>query len=146
MREQYIGKRTSRLLEFRDDNQLPEDKVQGLFESVQWMSAKYASRLVKAFNNSPTVISAWEGERLIGLVQGIDDGELTAYIHYLLVNPEYQKEGVGERLIHYVKEKYRDYLYLIVICEHKDTIPFYEKQGLMVSGESTPIHIIVDRK
>ena len=146
MREQYIGKRTNRLLQFRDNNQLPEDKVQELFESVQWMSAKYASRLVKAFNNSPTVISAWEGGCLIGLVQAIDDGELTAYIHYLLVNPEYQAEGIGERLIHYVKEKYRDYLYLIVICEHKTTIPFYEKQGLMVSGGSTPMHIIGDSK
>ena len=141
MKEQYIGKRTNRLLEFSDINQLAEDKVQELFESVEWLSAQYASRLVKAFNNAPTVISAWDGERLVGLVHAIDDGEIVAYVHYLLVNPEYQGEGIGERLLHFVKEKYMNYLYLIVICEDKNTIPFYEKQGLIVSGKSTPMHI-----
>lgn len=146
MREQYMGRKTKRIYEFKDTNQLAEENVRELFESVQWMSSKYANRLVKAFNNSPTVISAWAGEKLIGLVQAIDDGELMAYIHYLLVNPLYQREGIGERLIHYVKEKYKNYLYVIVICEHKSTIPFYQKQGLIVAGEATPLHILTDTK
>ena len=30
--------------------------------------------------------------------------ELTAYVHYLLVNPEYQKDGIGTRLVEMIKQ------------------------------------------
>lgn len=49
----------------------------------------------------------------------MDDGELTAYIHYLLIRPEYQRRGIGRKLLELVKEKYKDYLYLLVISEEK---------------------------
>ena len=57
--------------------------IQELFQSVGWLSANYPERLKKALDNSETVFSAWDGESLVGLVNAIDDSELTAYIHYL---------------------------------------------------------------
>ena len=60
------------------------------FDSVGWLSAKYSQRLVNALAGSSTVFSAWDGDRLVGLANALDDGKLTAYIHYLLVDPEYQ--------------------------------------------------------
>ena len=38
---------------------------------------------------SSTVFSAWDGDRLVGLVRVIDDTEMVAYMHYVLVDPEY---------------------------------------------------------
>lgn len=38
---------------------------------------------------SSTVISAWDGDRLAGLARVIDDGEMLAYMHWVLVNPNY---------------------------------------------------------
>ena len=63
--------------------------LQELFQSVGWLSANYPERLKKALDNSETVFTAWDGKRLVGLVNAIDDSELTAYVHYLCVNPEY---------------------------------------------------------
>ena len=34
--------------------------------------------------------SAWDENRLAGLVAVMDDGTMTAYVHYLLVYPRYQ--------------------------------------------------------
>lgn len=53
--------------------------------------------MTKAFQNAGAVISAWDGRKLIGLAGVLDDGELTAYIHYLLIRPEYQRRGIGRR-------------------------------------------------
>ena len=108
-----------------------QEQLQALFQSVQWISANYPERLIKALSNCETVFTAWDGEKLVGLVNAIDDGELTAYVHYLCINPQYQGRCIGKHLLELVKEKYADYLYLILIAEHEGVVKFYEACGLM---------------
>lgn len=113
--------------------------IENLYKSVGWLSARYGERLVQAFQKAGTVISAWEGKRLVGLIEVLDDGELTAYIHYLLVRPEYQRQGIGEGLLELIKERYKNYLYLIVISEEKKNVRFYEKCGFTSVNQATPL-------
>lgn len=100
-----------------------------LFQSVGWLSANYPDRLKKALDNSETVFSAWDGTQLVGLVNAIDDSELTAYVHYLCVNPAYQGQGIGKALLERIKEKYRDYLYIILIAENEHLVKYYSRNG-----------------
>ena len=129
------------MITYKIDKIFQEKELKDLFSSVNWLSANYADRLVKALQNSETVISAWDDEKLVGLINAIDDGELTAYAHYLLVNPEYQKMGIGRELIERLKKKYEGYLYLILIAENKDVQQFYEKMGFTAEENSTPMMI-----
>ena len=103
--------------------------MQELFQSVNWLSAKYPDRLKKALDHCGTVFTAWDKEKLVGLVNAIDDGELTAYVHYLCVNPEYQGMGIGSELMHRIKEKYKSYLYIILIAENEPLIRYYRQNG-----------------
>ncbi|MBP5369104.1 MAG: GNAT family N-acetyltransferase [Bacteroidales bacterium] len=64
--------------------------LQDLFLSVDWSSGHYPEKLVVAMQNFKTVISAWDGDKLIGMICAMDDGIMNAYVHYLLVRPEYQ--------------------------------------------------------
>ena len=57
--------------------------------------------------NYSTVYSAWDGEKLVGLISVMDDGIMTAYIHYLLVDPDYQYNGIGKELIERVLKTYQ---------------------------------------
>ena len=57
--------------------------------------------------NFDTVFSAWDGGRLVGMICAMDDGVMNAYIHYLLVEPEYQGKGVGRTLVEMVNIKIR---------------------------------------
>jgi len=107
-----------------------------------WLSANYPSRLEKAINNSSTVISAWDEDNLIGLVNALDDSEMTAYVHYLLVNPHYHGYGIGKELITRLKKHYEGYLYLILMAEEPDKVNFYTKLGFEVSSNSTPLMIM----
>lgn len=129
------------MITYKTEKIFKEKELKDLFSSVNWLSANYADRLVKALQNSETVISAWDGEKLVGLINAIDDGELTAYAHYLLVNPEYQKMGIGRELIERLKKKYEGYLYLILIAENKDVQYFYEKMGFEAEENATPMVI-----
>jgi len=117
-------------IKYTEQKVYTQQQVQDLFKSVDWISANYPERLMKALNNCETVITAWDDEQLVGLINAIDDGELTAYVHYLCVRPEYQSKGIGKKLIEQVKEKYNEYLYLILIAENDSLVNFYEKNGL----------------
>ncbi len=74
-----------------------QEQIRELFLSVGWISGEYPDRLYKALINSSTVITAWDGERLTGLVRLLDDSELVAYMHYVLVHPDYKGKILPER-------------------------------------------------
>lgn len=41
-----------------------------------------------AERNHTTVLTVWDGDRLVGLTRVLDDTEMLAQIHYVLVHPE----------------------------------------------------------
>ena len=129
------------MLTYQTTKDFEETQLKELFASVGWMSANYSKRLVKALASSDTVISAWDGSRLAGLVNAIDDGELTAYAHYLLVHPQYQSKGVGTTLIQMLKETYKDFLYLVLTAETKELVSFYQQHGF-IALEGVPMALI----
>ena len=70
---------------YTDEKKFTKEQTQQLFRSVGWVSGKYPERLYKALMGSSTVFSAWDGDRLVGLVRVLDDTEMVAYMHYVLV-------------------------------------------------------------
>ena len=129
---------------YTDKKEFSVSDLQQLFQSVNWMSANYPERLKKAMDNCETVFSAWDNSKLVGLVNAIDDGELTAYVHYLCVNPDYQGQGIGGLLLDKIKEKYKDYLYIIVIAENEGLIKYYSKNGFQ-KGNGRYVFEIINR-
>ena len=45
------------------------------------------------------MITAWQQERLVGLVRGITDQQTILYIQDLLVLKEFQRQGIGQTLL-----------------------------------------------
>lgn len=90
--------------------------------------------------NFETVYTAWDGEKLVGLICAMDDGIMTAYIHYLLVSPAYQKLGIGKKLVEMMKEKYKDYLRIALVA-YNGKIRFYEACGFKKANDSSPMFI-----
>lgn len=54
--------------------------------------------------NFSTVLTVWDAEKLVGLTRVLDDTELLAQIHYVLVHPDYQGKGIAGKMIEYIKE------------------------------------------
>lgn len=138
---QLITGERSMNVEYQFVKNFKKEELERLFRSVDWVSANYVDRLVRAMEKSDTVISAWVNGELIGLVNALDDGELTAYVHYLLVDPRYQGHGIASEMIGMLKEQYQDYLYLILIAENQEVVHFYEKQNFQAEEEATPMAI-----
>lgn len=117
------------MIEYTEEKRFSKEQVEKLFLSLGWVSGQYPERLHKALMNSSTVISAWDGDRLVGLVRAIDDTELVCYLHYVLVDPAYHGFGIGTELMNRLVEKYRNYLYIEVMPEESKNETFYRRFG-----------------
>ncbi|MCD7777408.1 MAG: GNAT family N-acetyltransferase [Clostridiales bacterium] len=126
---------------YTEEKKFTCEQIRELFLSVGWVSGKYPKRLYKALMNSQTVITAWAEDRLVGLVRVIDDSEMVAYMHYVLVNPEFQGRGIAGTMVELVKEKYKDYLYIEIMPEESKNAAFYEKHGFTTMPDGVAMQI-----
>lgn len=129
------------MIEYTEERKFTQKQVEELFLSIGWVSGKYPTQLYRALQNSSFVLSAWDGERLVGLIRGIDDGGMTAFLHYLLVSPDYQRQGIASRLVEKAKEHYKDFFYINVMPEESSNAPFYERHGFQVMPDGVAMQI-----
>ena len=107
---------------------------------MEWSSGHFPDKLVVAMKNFQTVYTAWDGDKFIGLICAMDDGIMTAYIHYLFVDPAYQGKGIGKQLVEKLKETYQDYLRIVIVA-YNDEAGFYESCGFERAKDSSPMFI-----
>jgi len=128
------------MITYRDTHNFTPQALQELFLSVEWSSGHYPEKLAAAMQNFEAVYSAWDGERLVGLISAMDDGVMTAYVHYLLVRPEYQRRGIGKRLVEMVREHYREYLRIVVVAYNAE-LDFYQSRGFKRAEDASAMFI-----
>ena len=66
---------------------------------------------------------------------------MLAQIHYVLVDPEYQGQGIAGKMLAQIKEKYRHFMYLECMPAEKKNVPFYEKHGFRLMEEGAAMQI-----
>ena len=57
---------------YRDIKDFRKEELQDLFLSVGWSSGYYPEKLVLAMKNYGSVFSAWDDNKLIGLISSMD--------------------------------------------------------------------------
>ncbi len=125
---------------YSDTKEFTQEDLRDLFLSVEWSSGHYPDKLAAAMKNYETVLTAWEGDKLIGLISAMDDGVMTAYIHYLLVRPEHQGRGIGRELVRLTTERYKDYLRILLVA-YDNEIDFYKRCGFTAGKDKTAMFI-----
>lgn len=128
------------MITYKDTHEFTAEELQDLFLSVEWSSGHFPDKLVIAMKHFETVYTAWDGDKLVGLVCAMDDSIMTAYIHYMLVRPEYHKMGIGKTLLEKMKEHYKDYLRIVLVAYDKE-LGFYEHCGFEKAKDDSAMFI-----
>jgi len=61
-------------------------------------------RISKMYANSNLVVTAWDNDKLVGISRSLTDFCYCCYLSDLAVRKEYQKHGIGKKLIFLTKE------------------------------------------
>jgi len=99
------------MIKYKTIKKLPPQRLYELYELVSWTKGiknkkKHGLLISKAYNNSNAVFSAWDKDKLVGIIRVISDNITHAYIVGLVVDPEYEKQGIGEELLRKCIKKY----------------------------------------
>jgi ribosomal protein S18 acetylase RimI-like enzyme len=127
---------------------LPLDQLHHLFVAVSWsdnepMPENIKKGFMQPWLNSTLVVSAWDGERLVGAVRVLSDTIFRSIIYDLLVDPEYQGQGIGSELVRHCFAGYPDSEWLV---EMKDAAGFYRKIGFKNKADDGYVHLYIPSK
>jgi ribosomal protein S18 acetylase RimI-like enzyme len=100
--------------------------LQGFF--VGWPNPPSPERHLESLRGSAAVVLARDGEPVVGFVNAISDGVLSAYIPLLEVLPDYQGRGIGSELVRRLVARLES-LYMVDLCCDAELEPFYLRLG-----------------
>ena len=87
---------------YRDDAQITVDQAIDLYIRSTLGERRpihNKSAFEAMLKNANLTITAWDGNKLIGIARTLTDFDYVAYLADLAVDQEYQRTGIGKRLI-----------------------------------------------
>jgi predicted N-acetyltransferase YhbS len=90
------------MIEYRTGNDLPLDEVIALYRSSTLGARRPVddrARMEAMLRNANLVVSAHDGDRLVGIARSLSDFAFATYLSDLAVDLSYQRRGIGRELV-----------------------------------------------
>jgi len=118
-------------LNFSNTKNIDVAQLENLYNDVGWLAyTQDLSVLKQAVSNSLDVVSAWDKDKLIGLIRIVGDGLTIVYVQDILVLNAYQNKGIATQLMQRILHKYVKVRQKVLLTEEApDVRHFYEKHG-----------------
>ena len=130
----------SNAIRYSDTRDLPLENVLALYRANAWSAAEKPALLHQALLGSHSLVTAWDGPRLVGLGNAISDGCLVVYYPHLLVLPDYQRRGIGAELMRRLLARYDGFHQHILVADGR-ALEFYGKCGFVRAGKTESMWI-----
>jgi len=116
-------------LTYRVGNDLNADELAALYRRASLnRPIDDLTRMGKMIENANFIISAWDGQRLVGVSRSVTDFAYCCYLSDLAVDPEYQKSGIGQELVRRTQEALGDEV-MILLLSVPAAMEYYPKIG-----------------
>ncbi|HXA07017.1 MAG TPA: GNAT family N-acetyltransferase [Bryobacteraceae bacterium] len=95
------------MIEYRVGNELDLDQVIELYRAStlgERRPVDERDRMEKMLRNANLVITAWDGELMVGISRSLTDFAYATYLSDLAVRESYQRQGIGKELVRRTKE------------------------------------------
>ena len=116
------------MITYRTDlDDLAEADLTGFF--VGWPTPPSPAQHLAVLRGSYRVVIARSRDDVVGFVNMISDGVLTAFIPWLEVRPEFQGQGIGTELMRRVVAE-AAHLYSVDLTCDDALRPYYERLGM----------------
>jgi predicted N-acetyltransferase YhbS len=96
------------VIEYRTGNELNLDQVIELYRASTLGERRPVDdreRMEKMLRNANLVITAWDGDLMVGISRSLTDFAYATYLSDLAVRESYQRQGIGKELVRRTKEK-----------------------------------------
>jgi len=124
-------------MEIREYENFRIDEIVNLYHSVGWTN--YLERvdiLQQAYEGSLYVLGAYDSDQLVGIIRAVGDGQTIVFVQDIIVLPEYQRKGIGTKLLKTLMDKYKDVYQMELLTDNTEkTKAFYRSVRFSASDE-----------
>ena len=93
-------------IEYFEDRKISAEQLSALFRSADMhRPMDDLCRLQRMLDNADIVISAFAGDHLVGIARAITDFSYCCYLSDLAVSADFQRQGIGKKLIQLVHQR-----------------------------------------
>lgn len=125
-------------------------EIYDLYESVGWIAyTKNPDRLWRAFANSQYMTEKNNQGEIVALIRWVTDQATVVLIQDLLVHPDYQRKGLGKKLMQRALAEIKSYgqLQIEVLTDDEEmTASFYKSLGFRSVNDGGMISLIQDTR
>ncbi len=124
-------------MRIEESKNLQLNEIVNLYRSVGWTNyLKRVDILQQAYADSLCVLGAYDSDQLVGVIRTVGDGQTIVFVQDIIVLPEYQRKGIGTKLLKAVMDKYKDVYQMELLTDNTDkTKAFYRSVGFIASDE-----------
>jgi len=90
---------------------------------------KDIQRITDMYANSNLILTAWDGDLLVGVSRALTDFHYCCYLSDLAIRKEYQKLGIGKELVRLTKEALGPRCMLLLLAA-PTAMEYYPKIGM----------------
>lgn len=116
---------------YRDDAQLTVEQVIELYKKSTLGERRPIDRpdvFAGMINNADIIITAWDGDNLIGISRALTDYTYVTYLADLAVDEHYQHQGIGKQLIEETQQRTEPQCMMVLLAAPKAN-DYYPKLG-----------------
>lgn len=117
-------------IEYSFDKRPSADQIIALYDrSGLPRPTQDKERIQKMYDHSDLIVTAWDGDLLVGVSRSITDWAWSCYLADLAIHPDYQKNGIGKELVRLTKEKVGEQV-MILLLSVPTAMTYYPKIGM----------------
>lgn len=118
-------------VDYRTGGDLPLDPVIDLYRSCSLGARRPIERprdMADMLRNADLVVTAWEGDTLVGIARTLTDFAYVAYLSDLAVRETCQRRGIGRELVRRTREQLGPNLMLVLLAA-PEAAGYYPRLG-----------------
>jgi predicted N-acetyltransferase YhbS len=95
------------MIEYRSGNNITVDQMIELYKASTLGERRPVGdrrRMARMLENANLIVTAWDGEELVGIARSLTDFAYCTYLSDLAVRVSHQRQGIGKELIRRTRE------------------------------------------
>ena len=115
---------------------VPPEALRRLLDQTDWACGRSTDGIATSLRGSAAVVSAWDGDELVGFARAVGDGVYRALVEDVVVDEAWRGRGVGQELIARLVAQLSS-TEEIRLVTRPETTPFYEGCGFERDAAAT---------
>ena len=119
------------MIAYRIGNDLSVDAVIGLLQASTLAARRPVDDpaiIADMIRNAQLIVTAWDGDRLVGFARTLTDFSYVGYLSDLAVDTAYQRQGIGQQLIEKTREQMGPRSFLVLLSAPA-AVDYYPRIG-----------------